>query len=232
MVNQGTFDPATYIGEISIAVPEFVAITLVSELTKVVANDAPGLVLSVSSGIESVEGDLAVGALDFAIDIDRGITDNITTRTLSNYAPSIWMRHGHPLANKEKATLEDILKYPFVQYYLLISKRVSARNNARFDRTLAELGLKREKALVTNQLLTAMETVCDTDCLMVATQKSRVMEREEHRIVSKPFPEELPHEESIKLVLLQHQRTSGSPIHQWLVDKMFGVIERHDAEVN
>ena len=232
MVNQGTFDPATYIGEISIAVPEFVAITLVSELTKVVANDAPGLVLSVSSGIESVEGDLAVGALDFAIDIDRGITDNITTRTLSNYAPSIWMRHGHPLANKEKATLEDILKYPFVQYYLLISKRVSARNNARFDRTLAELGLKREKALVTNQLLTAMETVCDTDCLMVATQKSRVMEREEHRIVSKPFPEELPHEESIKLVLLQHQRTSGSPIHKWLVDKMFGVIERHDAEVN
>ena len=232
MVNQGTFDPATYIGEISIAVPEFVAITLVSELTKVVANDAPGLVLSVSSGIESVEGDLAVGALDFAIDIDRGITDNITTRTLSNYAPSIWMRHGHPLANKEKTTLEDILKYPFVQYYLLISKRVSARNNARFDRTLAELGLKREKALVTNQLLTAMETVCDTDCLMVATQKSRVMEREEHRIVSKPFPEELPHEESIKLVLLQHQRTSGSPIHQWLVDKMFGVIERHDAEVN
>lgn len=232
MVNQGTFDPATYIGEISIAVPEFVAITLVSELTKVVANDAPGLVLSVSSGIESVEGDLAVGALDFAIDIDRGITDNIITRTLSNYAPSIWMRHGHPLANKEKATLEDILKYPFVQYYLLISKRVSARNNARFDRTLAELGLKREKALVTNQLLTAMETVCDTDCLMVATQKSRVMEREEHRIVSKPFPEELPHEESIKLVLLQHQRTSGSPIHQWLVDKMFGVIERHDAEVN
>jgi DNA-binding transcriptional LysR family regulator len=232
MVNQGTFDPATYIGEISIAVPEFVAITLVSELTKVVANDAPGLVLSVSSGIESVEGDLAVGALDFAIDIDRGITDNITTRTLSNYAPSIWMRHGHPLANKEKATLEDILKYPFVQYYLLISKRVSARNNARFDRTLAELGLKREKALVTNQLLTAMETVCDTDCLMVATQKSRVMEREEHRIVSKPFPEELPHEESIKLVLLQHQRTSGSPIHQWLVDKMFGVMERHDAEVN
>ena len=232
MVNQGTFDPATYIGEISIAVPEFVAITLVSELTKVVANDAPGLVLSVSSGIESVEGDLAVGALDFAIDIDRGITDNITTRTLTNYAPSIWMRHGHPLANKEKTTLEDILKYPFVQYYLLISKRVSARNNARFDRTLAELGLKREKALVTNQLLTAMETVCDTDCLMVATQKSRVMEREEHRIVSKPFPEELPHEESIKLVLLQHQRTSGSPIHQWLVDKMFGVIERHDAEVN
>ena len=231
LVSQGVFDPATYVGEISIAVPEFVAITLISELTKVVSSDAPGLVLSVSSGIDSVEGDLAVGALDFAIDIDRGVTDDITTRPLTNYAPSIWMRHGHPLANKAKMTLDDILKYPFVQYYLLISKRVSARNNARFDRTLADLGLKREKALVTNQLMTAMETICDTDCLMVATQKSRVMEREEHRIISKSFPEELPHEESIKLVLLQHQRTSGSPIHQWLVGKIIGVMEQHDGAI-
>ena len=47
IVSQGTFDPATYVGEISIAVPEFVAITLVSELTRVVTCDAPGLVLSV-----------------------------------------------------------------------------------------------------------------------------------------------------------------------------------------
>jgi hypothetical protein len=57
------------------------------------------------------------------------------------------------------------------------------------------------------------------------------MEREEHRIISKSFPEELPHEESIKLVLLQHQRTSGSPIHQWLVGKIIGVMEQHDGAI-
>ena len=31
MVSEGEFDPATYVGEINIAVPEFVAISLVSE---------------------------------------------------------------------------------------------------------------------------------------------------------------------------------------------------------
>jgi hypothetical protein len=34
------------------------------------------------------------------------------------------------------------------------------------------------------------------------------------------------------LVLLQHQRTSGSPIHQWLVDKIIGVMEQHDGAIS
>ncbi|MBT3528568.1 LysR family transcriptional regulator [Porticoccaceae bacterium] len=228
IVSEGEFDPATYVGEITIAVPEFVAISLISELTRVLTDEARGIVLSVSSGIESVEGDLAEGALDFAIDIERGITDEINATPLAMYTPSIWMREGHPLATKDKMTLDEILTYSFVQYYLLISKRVSARNDARFDRALRGLGLKREKTLVTNQLMTAMETVCDTDCLMVATQKDLVTEREMHRIVSKAFPEELPHDESINLVLLQHQRTAESPIHFWLREKIIELVQEKD----
>ncbi len=229
MVSEGEFDPATYTGEISIAVPEFVAISLVSKLTRVVTKAAPGLVLSVSSGIESVGGDLAEGSLDFAIDIERTISEDISSTSLATYSPSIWMRHGHPLASKKDVSLIDILAYPFVQYYLLISKRVSARNDARFDRTLRELGLKREKALVTNQLMTAMETVCGSDCLMVATQKGLINDLSMHRIDSIPFPDELPHENSISLVLLQHQRTKGSPIHQWLVSKIIALVEQQEA---
>ncbi len=41
MVSGGEFDPATYEGEITIAVPEFVAISLISELTKLVTQQAP-----------------------------------------------------------------------------------------------------------------------------------------------------------------------------------------------
>jgi len=232
MVTEGEFDPATYEGEVSIAVPEFVAISLISELTQVVSELAPGLVLSVSSGIDSVAGDLAEGSLDFAIDIDRMISEEISATPLATYSPSIWMRQGHPLTKVKNITLKDILAYPFVQYYLLISKRVSARNDARFDRTLRELGLKRDKSLVTNQLMTAMETVCHTDCLMVATQKGLIDELEMHRIVSIPFPDELPHENHIKLVLLQHKRTAESPIHQWLVDKMTDLVARREEAIS
>ena len=141
------------------------------------------------------------------------------------------MREGHPLAKKSRVTLDEILEFPFVQYYLLISKRVSARTDARFDKVLRDLGRKRKKALVTNQLLTAMETVCDTDCLMVAAKYGLTMERGMDRIVRKRYPAELPHEGTISLVLLQHKRTSGSPIHRWLADKIVGLMQAWDKDL-
>jgi len=232
MVSEGEFDPTTYVGEITIAVPEFVAISLISQLTKVITEYAPGLILSISSETDSVEGELADGVLDFAIDIEKTMTDDVTTTPLAIFTPSIWMREGHPLADKETVTLTEILEYPFIQYYLLISKRVSARTDARFDRALRELGLKRKKTLVTNQLMTAMETVCDTDCLMVAAKYGVTMEREMHRIIRKRYPADIPHEGKIKLVLLQHKRTSGSPIHQWLSEKIVGLIQDRETIID
>lgn len=232
MVSEGEFDPTTYVGEITIAVPEFVAISLISQLTKVITEYAPGLILSISSETDSVEGELADGVLDFAIDIEKTMTDDVTTTPLAIFTPSIWMREGHPLADKETVTLTEILEYPFIQYYLLISKRVSARTDARFDRALRELGLKRKKTLVTNQLMTAMETVCDTDCLMVAAKYGVTMEREMHRIIRKRYPADIPHEGKIKLVLLQHKRTSGSSIHQWLSEKIVGLIQDRETIID
>ena len=231
LVSEGDFDPATYEGEITIAVPEFVAISLLSELTKLVIEQAPGVILSISSETDSVEGELAEGGLDFAIDIEKTITEDISSRSLAIFTPSIWMREGHPLANKPSVTLDEILEFPFVQYYLLIYKRVSARTDARFDRVLRDMGRKRQKALVTNQLMTAMETVCDTDCLMVAAKYGLTMEREMYRIVRKRYPSELPHQGTISLVLLQHKRTSGSGIHRWLSDKIVGLIQKREQDI-
>jgi len=232
MVSQGEFDPKTFLGEITIAVPEFVAISLVSELTRVVTQYAPGLILSISSETDSVEGELAEGILDFAIDIDRGIGEDISSKRLAVFTPSIWMREGHPLAAKPEVTLDDILEYPFVQYYLLISKRVSARTDARFDRALRDLGRKRKKALVTNQLMTAMETVCDTDCLMVAAKYGLTIEREMYRIVRKRYPVELPHVGTIPLVLLQHNRSASSPIHSWVSGQIVELINAWQRDLD
>ena len=84
----------------------------------------------------------------------------------------------HPLSGFETLTLDQIIQFPFVQYFLLISKTVTASTDARFDKALRSLGMNRRKALVTNQLVTAIETVSTSDCLMVATQKDFLIERE------------------------------------------------------
>ena len=73
LVDEGKFDPGKYVGEIKIAVPEFVATSLISKLISLVTKESPGLVLSVSGGSESVERDLAEGQLDFTIDIDLSL---------------------------------------------------------------------------------------------------------------------------------------------------------------
>ena len=228
MVTEGEFDPAAYVGEITIAIPEFIAISLASQLTAVLNQYAPGVILSISSETDSVEGELADGVLDFAIDIQKEISSDIGTRDLAIFSPSIWMRTGNPLAEKAAVTLDEILAYPFVQYYLLISKRVSARTDARFDRALRELGRMRKKAMVTNQLMTAIETVCRTDSLMVAAKFGSGMEHELYSIVSKSYPDDLPHEGTIPLVLLQHKRTMGSPIHRWLSEKIVDLARAMD----
>jgi len=228
IVTEGEFDPAAYIGEITIAIPEFIAISLASQLTAVLNQYAPGVILSISSETDSVEGELADGVLDFAIDIQKEISSDIGTRDLAIFSPSIWMRTGHPLAEKAAVTLDEILAYPFVQYYLLISKRVSARTDARFDRALRDLGRMRKKAMVTNQLMTAIETVCRTDSLMVAAKFGSGMEHELYSIVSKSYPDDLPHEGTIPLVLLQHKRTMGSPIHRWLSEKIVDLARAMD----
>jgi hypothetical protein len=97
---------------------------------------------------------------------------------------------------------------------------VSARTDARFDRALRKLGRRRKKAMVTNQLMTAIETICATDSLMVSAKFGSGMERDLYRVVTKSYPDDLPHEGHVPLVLLQHKRTMGSPIHRWLSEKI------------
>jgi DNA-binding transcriptional LysR family regulator len=232
MIAKEDFNPATFEGEITVAIPEFFAFELAPHITELLSRVAPGLTLSLSSDTDSsVEEELASGVLDFAIDLDRDFGEEMVTLPLTQVTPAIWMRSEHPLASKEELKVTDLLDYPFVQYYLLIAKRVSANTSARFDRTLAEMGLKRRKALVTNQLMTAMETVQRSDALMVATQYGLSSEREFFSIAQRPFPNDLPHQGNIPFVLVQHRRTSHSAVHSWLAEALQRAVKEMDKEL-
>ena len=229
LVDVEEFSPSSFHGEITLAVPEFMAFELVGHIADIINKQAPGLTLSVTSDLDStMEEELTSGVLDFAIDLERNMGADFNSSHLTDVAPAIWMRKGHPLAEKPHLTLDEILEYPFVQYYMLISKRVSANTSSRFDRSLHDMGLKRRKALVTNQLMTAMETICLTDDLMVATQYGLRQEREFFEIVQKPFPEELPHQGVVSFMLVQHRRTQQSPIHRWLSQVLVDGVQLMD----
>lgn len=226
LVSGEEFDPATYVGEIFIASPEFIAFELISKITRILAEKAPGLTLSVYSEVDSAEKELSEGALDFAIDIERPLPDEINGQPLAIYKPAIWMRKRHPLAAKKTLNVDEMLAYPFVQYYFLLSKQVSSRTDARIDRTLREMGKKRNKCLVTNQLMTALETVRDTDALLVGTKYGMNTQRSLYNIVMRPLPEEIPHSRALNFMLLRHKRGMDSAVHNWLAQLILDTAQQ------
>lgn len=220
------FDPAMYEGAIQVVGPEFMAVQIIPELTNILRTQAPGITLTVSNFTDHSIRELESGEIDFVFEVEKKLPPEFVVTALGNFTPAVWMRRGHPLADKKRPKLEEILQYPFVQYYLLIADRVSPLTESRFDRALAGMGLDpRDKDLVTDQLMTALSTLHSTDCLMLATADDLEAEREFYDIVRRPYPEGIDHDPLIPAVLVQHCRTINSPVHNWVKDKLLGIVK-------
>jgi len=218
------FNPETYEGSIEIVAPEFMAVQVVPELACALRELAPGITLSLSNINDTSIHELEAGTIDFICEVEKSLSREFIVTPLGNFTPAVWMRKDHPLAAKEP-TLEDLLEYPFVQYYLLLADRVSPMTESRFDKTLARMGYRRKKALVTDQLMTALDTLHSTDCLMLATTDDLQQEREFYQIVRRPYPEGLEHDPFIPAVLVQHRRTINSPVHAWIKSKILDIVQ-------
>lgn len=223
------FEPAVYQGHVRIVAPEFMAVQVMPELVRVLGEEAPGLCMAVSNADEDYLGDLESGATDFVLEVEKPVPRGCLITSLGNFTPAVWMRSGHPLAKREFG-LDDMLEYPFVQYYLLIAGRVEATMESRFDKLITRAGRRRRKAMVTNQLMTALDALHSSDCLMLATMDDLKQESEFYQIVRKPYPRDLEHDPIIPAALVQHERTANSPMHNWIKERILGIVQGIRAE--
>ena len=223
------FEPAVYQGHVRIVAPEFMAVQVMPELVRVLGEEAPGLCVAVSNADEDYLGELESGATDFVLEVEKPVPRGCLITSLGNFTPAVWMRSGHPLAKREFG-LDDMLEYPFVQYYLLIAGRVEVNMESRFDKLIARTGRRRRKAMVTNQLMTALDTLHSSDCLMLATMDDLKQESEFYQIVRKPYPRDLEHDPTIPAALVQHERTANSPMHNWIKERILEIIQGIRAE--
>ncbi len=224
VLQNSEFEPGTYEGAIQIVGPEFMAVQIMPQLATILRDEAPGLTLALSNINDLSIQELESGEIDYILEVEKQLPSDFIVTPLGNFTPAVWMRSGHPLANKNP-TLEEMLEYPFVQYFLLIADKVSPLTESRFDRTLTSMGYPtRKKALVTDQLMTALSTLHSTDCLMLATTDDLEQERAFYDIVRRPYPEGLDHNPDIPAVLVQHRRTINSPVHNWLKEKILNVV--------
>ncbi|GIX31461.1 MAG: LysR family transcriptional regulator [Porticoccaceae bacterium] len=227
LVSGRRFDPLRDRGTIHLATPEFMAVQLSDTLIWDLPGEAPHFTLAISSQMEDYQLRLKQGELDFVLAVQTPVGDEFEVTSVGGIAPAVWMRKGHPLAAEERLELRQVLEYPFIQYFLLqAGSRITPFAATRFDRAIAEMGLKRRKALVTDQLMTALYALQHSDCLMLATQDDLKTEAGLFEIVRKPYPEDLPHDAFIPVALYQHRRTARSSMHQWFRERLLAALER------
>lgn len=225
LIERDTFDSSSYEGFIRILITEFVGHKLISRLTQMLAEESPGLTVVAASETPDMWRELGDGSLDFSIAVARREPKDIIATPLFTLQPMVWMRAEHPLAEKEQPSLKELLKYPFVQYFLFSSSVARLDSEARVDRALANKGLARRRLLVTNQFMTAIETLSMTNTIMMAAMDEEVgMRMSGHGIVQKPYPVEFGYTESVAVMLNEHVRTAQSPMHKWVRTKIRAIV--------
>ena len=227
VVSGKEFDPQNDSGYVHLATPEFMSVQLAHTLIWELAGEAPNFSLTISSQMEDYEHQLRNGDLDFVLAVETKVADEFIATPVGGIAPAIWMRKGHPLATEDEITLEKVLQYPFVQYFLLqAGVKVTPFTETRFDKTIAEFGMQRHKALITDQLMTALYALQNSDCLMLSTQDDLKTEAGLFEIVRKPYPQDLVYDSFIPIALYQHRRTLRSSLHRWFKQRLINVLDQ------
>jgi DNA-binding transcriptional LysR family regulator len=211
------FTPASYRGEIQIAISEYVGISLLPPLSAKLQRAAPKLRLRTITRVEHQLEQLASGDLDFAIQLSRSkYPPEYRYQSLGNSPLAIFVRRGHPLIG-QTITREKLSYYPAINLYV----------SDRMEVELPELPEGRSAGeltgmLETSHLLTALEVLRETDYTLVCPAYLARNEGATRDVIALPLP---PHEaQSVDYTLVAHERTAQSAIHQWLWNEIVDTV--------
>lgn len=217
------FNPSNFIGEVSIAVSEFIGIAIIPQLMKELQNEAPSLRIKTMSRLEHQLDHLADGDLDIAIHIqrDRYGTD-FNTMCIASGNPVFLCRENHPITQQE-INLENISAQSFVTFYiadreeLAIFKQPAGGGNERLPENFSRFE--------TAHLLTALEVVRHTDMLMVAPPYLTGNPVIADGIQCIPIPDS-EQTSTVNYMLATHKRTDRSQVIQWIKEKIAHICEQ------
>ena len=208
------FDPARYRGEVTLAISEYIGVWLLPPLIRRLAFLAPQLTVKTITRVEHQLQQLALGDLDFAVQIKHAhYGDEFLCHPLGGTQPVILAREGHPLSGQEP-DWEKVLAYPIMRLYMADQDELEFfQNSASMTRRL-ERYPQVAGGFETSHLLTAIEILRNTDYLLPAPPFLLNNMTLSYKIQALPLPPDIDY--SIDYMLVRHQRTENSPLHNWL----------------
>lgn len=161
--------------------------------------------------------ELAAGRLDFAVDAPLNTDPQVRHVKLMEDRYVCAMRKGHPMAGKDKLTLDD--------YLLLTHIHISSRRNGlgHVDLALGKMGLQRKIALRSQHYLMASQVLQQTD--MVMTVPERFARRHELHWFNLPV-NDVP---MVETHLYWHESTDQDPANRWMREQMIELCQQVTA---
>ncbi|MCS3421259.1 LysR family transcriptional regulator [Pseudomonas yamanorum] len=161
--------------------------------------------------------ELAAGRLDFAVDAPLNTDPQVRHVKLMEDRYVCAMRKGHPMAGKEKLTLDDYLSLTHIH--------ISSRRNGlgHVDLALGKMGLQRKIALRSQHYLMASQVLQQTD--MVMTVPERFARRHELHWFNLPV-NDVP---MVETHLYWHESTDQDPANRWMREQMIELCQQVTA---
>lgn len=213
MVSNQEFDPASTAATISMATLGASSAVGIPRLLNRLRVSAPKVMLISQNIDDKYEERLRSGNLDFALVARRQFANDFVTHKLMAIRPVIYMRKDHPLASVERLTLEKRREYQHMAVYF--PNFETTREEV--QKLFASFGIMSSIPFLSTNLMVCLETLRETDMLMIASDRLADSSLVREHFVAKPL------EDSINLKidtlwLVQHIRTKNSPLHQFLTN--------------
>lgn len=223
VVNIQDFDPYDTEAEIRIGSLGTSSTIGVPEFIRTLKEQAPRVQVINTNLPSNYKDLLRNGTMDFAIFTEENYSDDLITHKLMSVRPAIFMRKGHPLAKTEELTEEEFFRYQHViSYFPNFYTRNKSYKHYYIHSTKTE-----DFPMQTPHLMMAMETIKNSDFLLIASRNLREMSLVKEHFVMKPikqnkFFKKMRH----TLQLIQHSRTKSSRLHQWITQLIIDSFAR------
>jgi DNA-binding transcriptional LysR family regulator len=215
------FDPASYSGEIRLALSEYIGVALLPPLIRTLQEQAPRLRIGVITRVENQLQELTDGNLDFAIHLkQQHYGEEFRVEELGSSPPAILVREGHPLSAGEP-DWEQLAQFPLIRLY------ISDWEQAELHRKTGATGGipdHQQGSLEISHLLTALEVLRNSDYFMPGPAYILQNEGATAGITALPMPD--GGEMQLDYVMVAHRRTAHSPVHAWLWEQIACTIRQ------
>ena len=222
-----TFDPAEATGRVGILYSDTTSsetlLALCADLQQVAPQVQLELQNHVNTRVATVDQLelLRIGAVDFSISSVSTRDPDFVCSPLNPRELICWMRRGHPLAAVDEIAAGELFSYPRL---VLFMTGYGEEIRAQFDAAAKQLNIASVPPLRTSSLLMAIELMLQSDALLIASSQLSRLALTRDKIIGRDLPKVIfENQAGLRPYLIQHLRTTSSPLHQWVRRKIIEI---------